>query len=829
MAKELGKIEAHRSFLPSNIFIYEEDYSQYAPRGRYTRSEALKRYFKTMMWYGRMVFLLEGGPQELIDEHDAKIQTLQAFLLATSLKNVKLGRRSGLGVWNRLRAVTTFYVGCANVLNPHDYLWAMEQALGSGFALNDLADEETLQAVRNELDMVPSHRIHHDPDNIVADGPNTSQSVSKVLGKARGLRLMGRNFEPDSYMIRHLVSPQVGTYVGDQNKSRFTVGRNGIRAYPRALDAMALLGSREALEILRDEGDTSYQDFSKRFDEAKDKFDSLALVDWNRDRHLSWLYAIRGLLQKTPSGYPKFATTEAWQRCRLNSALTSWAQLGHETVLHRKRVFAPPPIRYIGGRPLPRLGYVEPTPIFWGRLLSLTRMMHKGLSDLKVLTPQSQERLKSAESFLEQTCQIVVRQFRSARISSRDRRYFDQLASTLGSIVQPQKEEDKRPQVTIVADVYASQSEAKVVQAAVGKIDLLVVACPMTRGRAFLAVGPVLSFYEFKRPMGDRLTDEKWLQLLDAPIRPDRPKWYASLVERSKDASTGVKMSFFKRSTDKSTIVRQLDWSPLGLRRLTCNSAIIGRPDWSPDGKKIALASRMEGQAEIYVIDTDGTQIQRLTDNPASDVNPSWSPDGEKIAFDSDRDGQSEIYIMSVDGSGVQRLTDNTTADTHPDWSPAGKQIVFMSERGGNKDIYVMSADGSEVRRLTDNPALDVLPSWSPSGEQIAFVSTRDGNSEIYIMNADGSGQKNLTFNDTIDTTPSWSPDGKRLAFQTFRHGLVEVYVMNADGSEQAKLTRITSAESWPSWSPDGKNLAFVLGTDSGPDIYIFDLDRKGK
>ncbi|MBL7190045.1 MAG: DUF3160 domain-containing protein, partial [Phycisphaerae bacterium] len=170
VASELSKIKAHSGSLPSDIFIYEEDYSQYVPKGRYTRSEALKRYFKTMLWYGRMTFLLEGGPQELIGEHDAKIQTLQAFLLATSLKNVELGRRSGLDVWNRLYAVTTFYAGPANELNPHDYLWAMKQELGNGFALNDLADEETLQAVRKKLDMVPSPRIHRDPDNIAADG-----------------------------------------------------------------------------------------------------------------------------------------------------------------------------------------------------------------------------------------------------------------------------------------------------------------------------------------------------------------------------------------------------------------------------------------------------------------------------------------------------------------------------------------------------------------------------------------------------------------------------------------------------------------------------------
>jgi len=59
--EELALIEAHGGFSASPIFGYNEDYSQYVPRGHYTRSEALERYFKAMMWYGRLSMLLKGG------------------------------------------------------------------------------------------------------------------------------------------------------------------------------------------------------------------------------------------------------------------------------------------------------------------------------------------------------------------------------------------------------------------------------------------------------------------------------------------------------------------------------------------------------------------------------------------------------------------------------------------------------------------------------------------------------------------------------------------------------------------------------------------------
>ena len=52
--KEISNILAHKGFANSSIFHYEEDYSQYIPRGHYTQSEKLQKYFMAMMWYGRM-------------------------------------------------------------------------------------------------------------------------------------------------------------------------------------------------------------------------------------------------------------------------------------------------------------------------------------------------------------------------------------------------------------------------------------------------------------------------------------------------------------------------------------------------------------------------------------------------------------------------------------------------------------------------------------------------------------------------------------------------------------------------------------------------------
>ena len=69
------------------------------------------------------------------------------------------------------------------------------------------------------------------------------------------------------------------------------------------------------------------------------------------------------------------------------------------------------------------------------------------------------------------------------------------------------------------------------------------------------------------------------------------------------------------------------------LVRLTNNSAMEGAPVWSPDGSKIVFWSNRDGKKEIYVMDSDGSNVTRLTNNLADEFNPKWSPDGTKDTF----------------------------------------------------------------------------------------------------------------------------------------------------------------------------------------------------
>ncbi len=264
--------------------------------------------------------------------------------------------------------------------------------------------------------------------------------------------------------------------------------------------------------------------------------------------------------------------------------------------------------------------------------------------------------------------------------------------------------------------------------------------------------------------------------------------------------------------------------------RLTNNHVTDLHPDYSPDGTRIAFASNREGRSDIYVMDTDGSNVERLTHSPADDDTPAWSPDGTRIAFQSRRDGNLEIYMMDADGRNQTNISKSPSDDSRPAWSPDGKSLVFASTSPAeplNYDIHVMRADGSGRRRLTTDPGVDTDPAWSSDGARIAFASDRDHQSyEIYTINPDGGDVRNLSNHPGNDVKPVWSPDGKRIAFAANRPAKIDLpalYVMNADGSNQRLITGSTTFDDEPAWSPDSRHVAFQTERDGNFEIYVAD------
>ncbi len=265
-----------------------------------------------------------------------------------------------------------------------------------------------------------------------------------------------------------------------------------------------------------------------------------------------------------------------------------------------------------------------------------------------------------------------------------------------------------------------------------------------------------------------------------------------------------------------------------GLKRLTINSALDNGAAISSDGSKIAFSSTRDGNYEIYAMNIDGSNQQRLTNTPYNEVHADWSPDGSKIAyalFISPSYDDGDIYVMNADGSSQQQLTTHPGKDMRPIWSADGSRIIFNSERDGNQEIYKMNADGSNQQRITNTEVNELFPCYSPDMTKIvyALINYQTIKAEVHVMNADGTGDTALTNTGGINEGAIWSPDGTEIVFQSDRDGNFEVYKMAVDGSNPRRLTNHSSWDGYPDWGVVREPMNQYLGQtppDSIPEIF---------
>jgi hypothetical protein len=545
----LEQMKKHEGFWPDpdkqpcpwTLFRYSEDFSQYVPRGHYTRSETLKKYFVGMMWFGRLTFLLKGhdpfGPnrEALVSPQEAKRQTLAAGLITKLLDTAKLGDgRKAYDVWERIYVVTSFYVGLADDLGFAEYKEALTKVCGASMDLTALADDKKFAALKLELAKHHPPAIYSGTGAVVAQGTG-ADDLDNALDKTTGFRLMGQRFVPDSYMMGKLVYPTVGPPTRDGMFTYVMTPGGPIRGFPRGLDVMAVLGSDRARALLTELGDDAYRGDGKKvfsYDDAlaklKQEYAGLSDADWNRNLYWSWLHVLKPLLWEYGKGYQAFMATAAYRNKALNTALASWAQLRHDTILYAKQSYtmskpdsAPPP------PPKPVAGYVEPLPEFYARLLALARMTSQGLGEMKVLNEQAKGRLAQFEKTLERLLAITEKELADKELTEDDYRWIEHFGQHIEALAVPPGPKGEQPamKTTLAADVHTDQNSSSVLEEATGYVDLGVFVYRQPDGRLVIGAGPVLSYYEFKHPMKDRLTDEKWRELLKGDKRPATPEW----------------------------------------------------------------------------------------------------------------------------------------------------------------------------------------------------------------------------------------------------------------------------------------------------------------
>jgi Tol biopolymer transport system component len=200
--------------------------------------------------------------------------------------------------------------------------------------------------------------------------------------------------------------------------------------------------------------------------------------------------------------------------------------------------------------------------------------------------------------------------------------------------------------------------------------------------------------------------------------------------------------------TDFDIQIVRLDGT--GRRTLTDSDYWDIDAQWSPDGERLSFTRGGRGElgwpnTEIWIVRRDGTGLHGI--GPGSDAR--WSPDGSKLLFDAPTSrSQADLFVMNADGTNRRQLLATRKLEGAAGWSLDGRKILFTRFNDGsgrNADVFVMNADATNPRRL----AQGVAGSWSPNGRRIVYTTSL----QLRIMNADGSHRRKLR------SAGIWDPD----------------------------------------------------------------------
>ncbi len=511
---ELANIEAHggmaispiwdRPDLPEDMKLVE-DYSQYIPRGHYTRSEALQRYFKAMMWYGRLTFRLKDA-----------FETRRALLLTEALRTAQAADGTPVAtLWQNIYDPTVFIVGKSDDLSYYEYGTLSDLNFGSHPDLKSFGDQQMLEKFTAAARTLPAPQINSMWVWIWQDTNDVTQ----------GFRMMGQRFTLDEYVFGQLIWRKVGT----QDKPR---------GLPKGLDFLAAMGSEEALGLLKDAGETQYQNYPEQMSKVRSEIASLQLDSWTQNLYWSWLYAFQPIIQVKDARYPAFMQTRAWTLKDLNTALGSWTELKHDTILYAKQVMA----EMGGGGPeTPPHGYVEPNPEAYARLLALAQMTYSGLQERNLLSDRTMGNLRNLMDLLTFLKTTSESELAGRQISDEDYWRIQYIGGNLEALTlaasdceDPNNCRDLHDQKSaLIADVATGltpQGGLAALEEAVGEPTEIYVVLPDQPYR--VGVGAVFTYYEFPVSVDQRMTDEQWQEMLANGTNPALPDWTGNYLSK---------------------------------------------------------------------------------------------------------------------------------------------------------------------------------------------------------------------------------------------------------------------------------------------------------
>ncbi len=516
--------------IPIPLFSEREreiDFSQFTVRGHYDReiwdgaeNRTLEKYFKAMMWLGRIDFYLTPPPSNPF-EPDWSEQEIRCMNISAVLLNELLNSSQQRHLLDTSDRLITLLVGESDNLTPNELNDIItEQGITSAI---DLLDDQTYSSFQTAL-------------------KNSTRSAQKILSCFMlmdpfnsepgelpvSFRLCGQRFIIDSYVLFNVVFDRI-----IYNNQKIW------RALPDPLDAMFVLGNNNALPLLTDELNT-YK-YASQLNALRYLVDAYDPDFWNQSLYNAWLQAIRLLNpQADCGGYPFFMKTVAWQQEKINTQLTSWAQLRHDNLLYAKQ-------SYTGATAcsFPH-SYIEPYPEFYRQIANFAEQAASSLSDLSsngTYLQQIQDYFPRLSSTMKQLEILAQKELNRVAFNHDENEFLKSMLFRSGGSGEPPFDGwyaqlfydpwDANEFDHIIADVHTQPTDqfgskvGHVLHVATGMINLgvFLAEAPSNEYEPMAFVGPVFSFYDKITKNFERLTDGEWEKLVMQGQVPERPDW----------------------------------------------------------------------------------------------------------------------------------------------------------------------------------------------------------------------------------------------------------------------------------------------------------------
>ncbi len=476
--EEIDLIKKSEGYSASPLMGFDINYEQFVVRGHYAGDEVLEKYFKGMMWYGLLGFPLK-------EEKELNVPgTVKAMLISTITFLEDQGKND-IEAWDKIYAPTDFFVGQSDDITIFNMKDVIINVFGDEPDINDFRDESYYEKLLEEVNKLPEPRIQNKLVLGVVDTPTQKQ-----------FRFMGQRYTLDANILQELMFPI-------------------IRPVPSGLDVAAAFGNQHAEEL-----DYQYyvpktglglEKHKENLPKMKSKVSEIKENEWMSNLYNGWLWNIKAVLKdyENHDGLPFFMKNMAWRDKNINTALGSYAELKHDTVLYAKQ-----PVAEMGGpAEIPYLPqYVEPNVEVYEKLVWLVDYSSQNLKKRGLLDEQKANGAEHLLNLYKLLRDCSLKEMNNEPLTEEENSRLKYIGGAMELIEASFSSDYDIPLApALVSDIAGIADVGAFLEIGTEFPNEIYVAI-YDQGKIYLARGAVFGYHEFLSD--EPLTDAKWHEML---------------------------------------------------------------------------------------------------------------------------------------------------------------------------------------------------------------------------------------------------------------------------------------------------------------------------